>query len=171
MPDQSFREAMRRMTGPVCVITAGLGAQRTGATVTTAHSLSMDPEIMAVSINKSSSTYTAIVDHRAFCVNLLAADQLNVADRFSGRGGMKGPQRYEGAQWLTLESGAAALAGALASVDCVVEEIVVRHSHAVILGAVREVVLGAPTHGLVYRAGVYGAHGAALAGERGAASQ
>ncbi|RWB37917.1 MAG: hypothetical protein EOQ44_32270 [Mesorhizobium sp.] len=44
--------AMRHLAGAVSVVTAGIGDERTGATVTTAHSLSVDPEVMVVSINQ-----------------------------------------------------------------------------------------------------------------------
>jgi flavin reductase (DIM6/NTAB) family NADH-FMN oxidoreductase RutF len=150
--------AMRFMAGPVCVVTAGLGNERTGATVTTAHSLSVDPEMMVVSINVNSSTYTAIATHRHFCVNILAADQREIADRFAGRGGLKGVARYDGAEWHTLKSGALGLDGALAVIDCTVDEMLMRHSHALILGRVEAIELGGDGHSLIYRSGKYGAY-------------
>ncbi|ESY10705.1 hypothetical protein X750_32085 [Mesorhizobium sp. LNJC394B00] len=51
---------MRHLAGAVSVVTAGIGDERTGATITTAHSLSVEPEVMVVSINLSSSTWAAI---------------------------------------------------------------------------------------------------------------
>jgi len=56
-----------------------------------------------------------------------------------------------------LATGAGALVGALASIDCEIEHVVERHSHALIFGAVRAVVLGAPGPALVYAEGRYGA--------------
>jgi flavin reductase (DIM6/NTAB) family NADH-FMN oxidoreductase RutF len=140
------------------VVTSGAGPRRTGATVTTAHSLSLEPEAMVVSLNVSSSTYAEVVECGFFCVNVLAADQQDVAERFSGRGGLKGADRYAGAGWRPLRSGALALADALANVDCEVEEILLRHSHALIIGRVCAVEIGGAVDGLVYRAGSYGAH-------------
>ena len=61
------------------VVTAGVGADRTGATVTSAQSLSMEPETMVVSINLASSTWAAIHRYGHFCVNVLGADQRDVA--------------------------------------------------------------------------------------------
>lgn len=154
-----LKQAMRHLVGGVCVVTAGIGEARTGATVTSAHSLSVEPETMLVSINLSSSTWTAIRAHRHFCVNLLGADHSAIADRFAGRGGLKGPARYEGARWLPLETGALALDGALAAIDCEVEHVVERHSHAFIFGAVRAIRLGESGPALVYSQGRYGAYG------------
>ncbi|KAB0677519.1 flavin reductase family protein [Aureimonas leprariae] len=134
-----LKQAMRTLAGGVSVVTAGIGDGRTGATVTSAHSLSMEPETMAVSINLASSTWEAIRRHGLFCVNVLRADQRAVADRFAGFGGLKGASRYEGADWHPLVTGALALEGALAAIDCEVEHVIERHSHALVLGTVRAV--------------------------------
>ncbi|WP_245413694.1 flavin reductase family protein [Mangrovicella endophytica] len=149
-----LKQAMRGLAGGVSVVTAGIGAARTGATVTSAHSLSMEPETMAVGINLGSSTWDAIRRYGHFCVNVLHADQRDVADRFSGFGGLQGAERYEGASWHRLVTGALALDGAIAAVDCIVEHVLERHSHALILGAVRAVEsFDGP--GLVYARGRY----------------
>jgi len=152
-----LKSAMRQLAGAVSVITAGLGDARTGATVTSAHSLSVDPETMLVSINRSSSSWPAIRDGGFFCVNVLAASQVAVADRFAGRGGAKGADRYLGADWTILETGASLLEGALAVVDCEVERIIEHHSHALVFGTVRAVRVGAGS-ALVYSHGRYGAY-------------
>jgi flavin reductase (DIM6/NTAB) family NADH-FMN oxidoreductase RutF len=157
LPSGTLKQAMRHLVGAVCVVTAGTGDDRTGATVTSAHSLSIEPETMLVSINLSSSSWPVIRRYGHFCVNILAADQQAIADRFAGRGGIKGKDRYDGADWRILETGALALDGALASIDCHVEEVVERHSHALIFGAVRAVVTGGGD-ALVYSHGRYGAH-------------
>ncbi len=156
-----LKDAMRHLVGGVCVITAGTGADRTGATVTSAHSLSMEPETMLVSLNVSSSTLPIVRRFGHYGVNLLADHQQAVADRFAGRGGAKGPERYEGADWTVLETGASLLDGALAIVDCEVERIIEHHSHALVFGAVRAVRIGAG-HPLVYSHGRYGAYRAAV---------
>jgi hypothetical protein len=51
------KRALRTLAGGVSVITAGKGEDRTGATVTSATGLSMDPPTMIVNINKGSSTW------------------------------------------------------------------------------------------------------------------
>lgn len=150
-----LKAAMRHLVGGVCVVTAGLGEHRTGATVTSAHSLSVEPETMLVSINLTSSTWPTIRRFGHFCVNILAADQVEIADRFAGVRGIKGHARYLGSSWRQLSTGASALDGALASIDCEVEHVVERHSHALIFGAVRAVVVGGGD-ALAYSHGGYG---------------
>lgn len=154
--EKGLKQAMRHLVGGVSVVTAGVGESRTGATVTTAHSLAVDPETMVISINLSSSTWPVIRRFGHYCVNLLAADQQAVADRFAGRGGIRGADRYLGADWTALETGAGVLVGALASIDCEVEHVVERHSHALVFGAVRAVATAEGMDALVYSHGRYG---------------
>jgi flavin reductase (DIM6/NTAB) family NADH-FMN oxidoreductase RutF len=151
----TVKRALRALAGGVSVITAGRGDDRTGATVTSATGLSMDPPTMIVNINKASSTWLAIQRHGHFCVNILGDGQEPIANRFAGIGGVKGVARYEGAEWTTLVSGAPVLAHALAAVDCEVEEVIERHSHAIILGRALAVLNG-DGESLVYHNGGYG---------------
>ena len=151
----SVKRALRNLAGGVSVITAGYGDDRTGATVTSATGLSMDPPTMIVNINKGSSSWPVINRHGHFCVNILSDEQQRIADRFAGVGGIKGAARYEGADWTTLASGAPVLSHALAAIDCEVEEIIERHSHAIILGRVLAVLTGSG-ESLIYRNGGYG---------------
>ena len=80
-----------------------------------------------------------------------------MAERFAGLGGLKGAARYNGAAWHALATGALALEGALAAIDCSVEDVIVRHTHALILGRVQAVELGSDAPPLLYRKGAYGA--------------
>jgi flavin reductase (DIM6/NTAB) family NADH-FMN oxidoreductase RutF len=148
------KRALRTMAGGVAVITAGRGDDRTGATVTSATGLSMDPPTMIVNINKSSSSWPAIHRHGHYCVNILSDDQQDIANRFAGIGGIKGAERYAGAEWTTLVSGAPVLVNALAAIDCEVEEVIERHSHAIILGRA-VAVLNGEGNSLIYANGGY----------------
>lgn len=150
-----LKQAMRRLAGGISIITAGVDGTRTGATVTSATALSVEPPVMIVNINRSSSSFPIIRDHGHFAVNILTAAQRPIADRFAGVGGVKGTDRYLEAEWFTLASGAPALKDALAVIDCEVDEIIERHSHGIILGRVVSILTGdgAP---LVYHNGRYG---------------
>jgi flavin reductase (DIM6/NTAB) family NADH-FMN oxidoreductase RutF len=151
----TLKDAMRHLAGGVSVITAGVGDERTGLTVTSAVSLSMDPPTMMISVNRGASAWPIINRERHFAVNILGAQHQHVADRFAGRGGVKGVQRYEGARWRALGSGASGLEDALAVIDCAVEEIIERHSHGIVIGVVRSVHLGEGAEALVYGHGRY----------------
>ena len=47
------------------------------------------------------------------------------------------------------------LVGGLAAIDCEVEEVIERHSHAIVIGRVRDVLTSAPTTALTYWDGQY----------------
>ena len=150
-----FRGAMRHLTGGVSVITAGRGRDVTGMTVTSVTSLSVEPPTLLVSINRDASSFPLIRRHGAFGVNILNADQLEIAERFSGKGGLKGADRFAGSQWVTSVSGVPLLVGALSAFDCEVEEIVERHSHGIVIGRIRDIRSSRRSAALAYWHGQY----------------
>jgi flavin reductase (DIM6/NTAB) family NADH-FMN oxidoreductase RutF len=150
-----FRGAMRHLTGGVSVITVGSGKDITGMTVTSVSSLSVEPPTLIVSINRESSSWPILKRQGFFGVNILGAGQLDVAERFTGKGGLKGADRFAGAQWTTRISGVPLLVGALAAIDCEVEEIVERHSHAIVIGRVLDIQKSGHTAALAYWQGRY----------------
>jgi len=152
---QQFKLAMRRVFGGVSVITVGDGDTRTGLTVTSTVPVSTDPPTVLICVNRASSSWPVIVAERRFCVNVLDARHEAVAERFSGKGGVKGTQRYDGAQWRQFATGAWGLADAIAVIDCAVEELIERHSHGIVIGAVKHVEIGEGDHALIYGHGRY----------------
>jgi flavin reductase (DIM6/NTAB) family NADH-FMN oxidoreductase RutF len=153
--DGEFRGAMRQLAGGVSVITVGRGEDISGMTVTSVSSLAVDPPSLVVAINRASSSWPLLDRYRSFGVNILKADQLAIAERFDGRNGRKGAARFAGAQWMQLASGVPLLEGALAAIDCEVEDVVERHSHALVIGRVLDLELSAPAAALAYWQGQY----------------
>ena len=100
-----FRGAMRHLTGGVSVITAGRGRDISGMTVTSVSSLSVDPPALIVSINREASSWLLLKRYGAFGVNILTSDQIDIAERFTGKDGLKGADRFAGAEWTTRASG------------------------------------------------------------------
>ncbi len=150
-----FRGAMRHLAGGVSVITAGRAKDITGMTVTSVSSLAVDPPTLIVSINRESSSWPLIKRYGFFGVNILTADQIDIAERFTGKGGLKGADRFAGAEWTTRASGVPLLVDALAAVDCEVEDIVERHSHASVIGRVLDLQASTRTAALAYWQGQY----------------
>ncbi len=150
-----FRNAMRQLTGGVSVITAGKGRDISGMTVTSVSSLSVDPPSLIVSLNRESSSWPLVKRYGFFGVNILTSDQIDIAERFTGKGGLKGADRFAGATWITRASGAPLLDGALAAIDCEVEDVIERHSHAIVIGRVLDVAVSARTAALAYWQGQY----------------
>ena len=150
-----FRSAMRQLTGGVSVITAGRGKDISGMTVTSVSSLAVDPPALIVSVNRAASSLPLLKRNGFFGVNILTSDQLDIAERFTGKDGLKGADRFTGAEWMTRASGVPLLVGALAAIDCEVEETIERHSHAIIIGRVLDVEVSARSAALAYWHGQY----------------
>jgi len=150
-----FRGAMRQLTCGVSVVTAGRGKDISGMTVTSVSSLSVEPAALIVSINREASSWPLVQRHGFFGVNILTSDQIDVAERFTGKGGLKGAARFAGAEWVTRVSGVPLLVGALAAIDCEVEDIIERHSHAIDIGRVLDLQLSSRTAALAYWQGQY----------------
>ena len=150
-----FRSAMRHLTGGVSVITVGQGEDINGMTVTSVSSLSVDPPTLIVSVNRNASSWPLLERHGFFGVSILTSDQLDVAERFSGKDGLKGAARFAGARWFTRMTGVPLLAGALAAIDCEVEDIVERHSHALVIGRVLDMQISPRGAALAYWQGQY----------------
>lgn len=154
-PSVDFRRAMRHLVGGVNIITVGRGRDITGMTVTSVASLSVDPSSLIVSINRSASSWPLLKRDGFFGVNILKADQIGIAERFSGKGGVTGADRFTGAQLVRRASGVPLLADALAAIDCEVEHIVERHSHAIVIGRPLDIQLSQQTAALAYWQGQY----------------
>jgi flavin reductase (DIM6/NTAB) family NADH-FMN oxidoreductase RutF len=151
----AFRHAMRALSSGVAIIACGEGETRLGCTVTSLASLSVAPPTLIVCLARSSSTLAGLREAGAFSISLLAARHQALAHRFSGHSGVHGPHRFDSAQWLTLSTGAPVLAGAIAAFDCLLEEVIERHSHAIVLGAVVSLKEGVDEPVLARRRGEY----------------
>lgn len=133
---ETMREAMAECAGGVCVVTVGSGLERHGLTVSSMTSVSLSPPTLLFCLNRQSSAWPLLERTRCFAVNVLAVHHSGVADRFAGRLDRRSGDRFEGAEWRTLKTGAPVLGDAVAVFDCMVEQIIERYSHFVVFGRV-----------------------------------
>jgi len=131
----AFRQAMREFAAGVAIVACGAGEARSGATVTALTSLSLSPPTLLVCLSLDALTLKRLRETGAFSVNLLGDRHRALADRFANRG-IRGADRFADGTWAPLFTGAPLLADALAAIDCRVEEIIERHTHAIVIGAV-----------------------------------
>ncbi|UTY60875.1 flavin reductase family protein [Massilia sp. erpn] len=132
---EAFRRAMRELAGGVSVVATGAGQDRTGCTVTSFCSLSVDPPSVLVCLNHGSSTLKAMRANGAFGVSQLSANHHEVAKVFSDAK-LYGAARFEWGDWRNLITGSPLLSDALAVIDCQLEDVIERHTHAIIIGRV-----------------------------------
>lgn len=133
---QAFRTAMRAFVGNCSVITVGEAEARSGLVVTSAISLSAEPPLLLACINRSSSSWPLLAHHGRFGWSSLGAGHQHVAEKFSGFGGVKGAARYEGADWRVTQAGTWLLSDAPVAFDCVVEDMIDRATHSIVIGRV-----------------------------------
>ena len=146
----NFRLAMREFACGVAIVTCANGKERAGCTATALASLSLSPPSLVICLERSSSTLAVLTEARTFAVNILAAEHEALASRFAGHDGVEGEARFEEGDWFQPLTGAPVLGDALASLDCRVEEIVERHTHAIVIGAVQSVHVAGQKSGLLH---------------------
>ncbi|ABD05713.1 Flavin reductase-like, FMN-binding [Rhodopseudomonas palustris HaA2] len=151
----SFKAAMRHLAGGVSIVTSGQDDERNGITATSVSSLSAEPPALIACINRSCALLPVIRERGTFGVNILAAGHRDLADRFAGRHGVRGAERYADGDWIELVTGAPLLSDALAAIDCTVDSIIDWNSHALVIGRVEAVQLGGASQALVYWRGGY----------------
>ena len=105
-------------------------------TVTSVTSLATEPPTLTVAINRKASTLPLLRRYGGFGVNILSSDQAGVAERFAGKDGRRGAERFLGVPWTTDAFGVPLLRNVLVAIGCKVEEIIERHSHVIALGRV-----------------------------------
>ncbi len=153
--ESTFRDAMRQLARGVSIVTFGAGADRAGFTARLVTSLSSDPPSLIACIPLGSPSLNALWRSSAFAVNLLAVDQQEYAERFAGRSGLQGSERYQGGPWRPLPSGVLCLANSIAAFDCRIGDRIERHTHAILIGRVGHVFMGSGSGALVYWRGGY----------------
>lgn len=156
---QVFRQAMRQMAGGVCVITADDGQERSGLTATSVVSVSMDPPELLISVNRGSSSWPVLQSAGRFGINVLNHAQQHVAENFSGKGGLRGVQRYAGDNWGQTPDGVWLSRRALAVFACDIEKVIEHRQHALIIGKVT-FIDSLPGSPLTYWQGCYGSFAA-----------
>lgn len=152
-PD-AFRAAMRAVVGQVSVITLGQMGARTGLTLTSATALSTEPPMMIACINRSASAHGHLALGAPLGWQVLGADQQAVADIFAGRGGAQGEARFVGANW-HCEQGAYLLEGAPMACAAVIEDLIDRATHTIVIARLTSLQTVAGAGALAYQNGAY----------------
>ena len=130
---RSFRRCLGMFATGVTVITAQADGRKAGVTANSFSSLSLDPPLILWSIHRSARTFPVFRDATHFAVNVLAASQIDVSQRFSG----PEPDRFARTQWRPGEGGAPLLEGVVAHLECSTETRYDGGDHLILVGRVR----------------------------------
>jgi len=152
---EDFVKAMGvAVTGVNVVTTDGLTG-KFGLTVSAMSSLSADPPMLLVCINRGSPVCEAVSENMAFCVNVLSTHQRHVADRFAGRPQRGQPYDFNHDPWEKGRAGLPTLGGAVSVFECTVETSADFGSHTLFIGRVIAVG-GDGGNALLYTSRAYG---------------
>src|ERR1700761_5850431 len=148
-----FHSVVTHLARGVSVVTCALDGRPYGATVSAFESLSMDPPMMLVALNRHSGLLHVILEACRFRINVLSAGQQEIADRFASK---LSPDRFIGRGW-KYDSGLPLLFDAQAWITCVLGEVLDGGDHVVLLGHVRDAA-AQPRPPLVHCARTYGTY-------------
>lgn len=112
-----LRAVMRRWATGVTLVTAQHAGRPHGMTVSSFTSVSLDPPLVLVALERSSVTHRMVEQSEAFAVALLREAQIDLAERFAGRV-PDTEDRFAGVAYRTAVTGAPIPDGCLATLDC-----------------------------------------------------
>jgi flavin reductase (DIM6/NTAB) family NADH-FMN oxidoreductase RutF len=148
----AFREAMAEVCGPVTIVTTMEDGRPHGTTVSAFTSLSLDPPMVSVALDRRSDLLAMVRRTGRLAVNVLSADQELLARRFA----RKGADKFDGIAW-TADDGLPRLPGAIAWLRCSVLPVIEGGDHVIALARVDQVIT-LPGQPLTYHRRRFGTH-------------
>ncbi len=136
----------------VTIVTAVGTDGPAGATANAVSSLSLEPRLMLACLDRGSRTLLAAQACNGFGINVLAADQENVARNFSTKAPVH--EKWADIEWRE-RSGLPAISGSLIWVACELIDVIAGGDHVIVTGEVREVESRDDAGPLVYHRGGY----------------
>jgi flavin reductase (DIM6/NTAB) family NADH-FMN oxidoreductase RutF len=129
--EQAFRDALATVSMPVTVVTTIDGRRPHGTTVSAFSSLSLDPTMVLVSRESTTTLLRRLRRTKRLGVNVLTHDQLALALRFA----TKAEEKFADVPW-SLDAGLPRLRGCTAWAACDAQRFVRGGDHVVVFGLV-----------------------------------
>lgn len=130
---RAFRDALGCFaTGVTVVTTTTAEGGHLGLTANSFSSVSLDPPLVLFCLDNQASSFEAMTSGSGFCVNVLAADQRGLSERFAD----KDADRFPEIPSHLSEAGHPIIEGALAVIDCAGHAVHDGGDHAIIVGRV-----------------------------------
>jgi flavin reductase (DIM6/NTAB) family NADH-FMN oxidoreductase RutF len=130
---RAFRQALGQFPTGVCVVTALVGGEQLGMTISSFNSLSLDPPLVLFSIDRRAASLALWETAEAYAINVLAENQKDISNRFA----KSLSNKWQGTSYARASSGAPVLPGAAAVFECIAWA---RHNggdHTLFIGEVR----------------------------------
>jgi len=133
-----FRSAMSRFASGVTIVTTKTEAHHPiGITVSSFASLSLEPPLVLVCIDKRASIHDQLVEGRYLAVNVLAEDQEILSRRFASRD----DDRFSGTGYAEGVTGAPILNDVLAAIECRIVYTYPGGDHTIVVGEVERTIV------------------------------
>ena len=123
-------------TGVSIITTKDASGKPFGLTANAFSSLSLDPPMLLICVDKGVDCYACFDESRVFGVNFLSLAQEELSTRFA----TKGIEKFEGLSYSVGELGVALLDGALAHFECRVAHAYGGGDHTIYVGEVQRLV-------------------------------
>ncbi len=123
-------------TGVTIITTKDASGKPFGLTANAFSSLSLDPPMLLICVDKGVDCYACFDESKVFVVNFLSLAQEELSTRFA----TKGIEKFEGLSYSVGELGVALLNGALAHFECTVAHAHEGGDHTIYVGEVQKLV-------------------------------
>ena len=140
---------MAGLGAAVNVITTDGEAGMAGCTASAVCPVTDDPPTLLVCINRASRNNAAIRQNGRLCVNVLAAEQRDIAMRFADKD-LSIDERFACTDWARLVTGAPVLHGVVSALDCEITSVTEVGTHTVFFCAVKAAHSASGRAGLIY---------------------
>lgn len=148
-----FRQALSRFASGVTVIsTCDHDSKPIGVTVSAFTSLSLDPPLILICLDNSTSRLSAYTEAKSFGINILASDQAPVSNAFAFPGPIPPFEQFPYQEGML---GLPMLDNTLASIECHREAVYPGGDHVIIVGAVTNASWRENREPLIYATGQY----------------
>ena len=147
-----FRAVLGHFASGVVLVTGMHEDRPAGFTCQSFFSLSLDPPLVAIAPGRTSTSWPKVAGSGNFCVNVLAADQEPLARTFAN----SAADKFAGVGWSPGGNGSPRLHGALAWIECEIEDVHDAGDHYLVVGRVQDLETGAGQPLLFYRGGFGG---------------
>jgi len=128
-----YRRTLGTYPTGVVIIAGATSEGPVGVAIGSFTSVSLDPPLIGFLPGKSSTSWPKIEATGSFCVNILAADQLQVCRAFSSKDGTK----FADVPWHTEATGSPVIDGVLSWIDCTIDTVAEAGDHWWVMGLVQ----------------------------------
>lgn len=147
-----FRTVLGHFASGIVLVTGIHEDGPAGLTCQSFFSLSLDPPLVAIAPGKASTSWPKVSISGAICINVLSSEQEALARTFS----QSGADKFAGVGWTPAANGAPRLDGALAWLDCQIEDVHEAGDHWLVTARVIEMEAGHGQPLIFYRGGFGG---------------